>query len=150
MTTAKSENSRKVSGWDVMCRSCRIVLNAPLRPRNGIQAMVRMMPEVQNGYGAEQEQHGADRGAAHVVDQEPGDVEAKEQCDRPDDDCEFQRTEIDAERRRRGQQLAVVVEQEGRVNADTIVVEEADHEEQNGRKREQRQQYQREWPNLQP
>ena len=26
-----------------------MVLKAPLRPRNGIQAMVRMMPEVQNG-----------------------------------------------------------------------------------------------------
>jgi hypothetical protein len=49
MTTARSENSRKVSGWDVMCRSCRMVLNSPLRQRNGIQAMVRMMPEVQKG-----------------------------------------------------------------------------------------------------
>ena len=26
-----------------------MVLNTPLRPRNGIQAMVRMMPDVQNG-----------------------------------------------------------------------------------------------------
>ncbi len=49
MMTAKSENSRKVSGSLVMCSAIRIWLNAPLRPRKGIQAMVRMMPEVQNG-----------------------------------------------------------------------------------------------------
>ena len=49
MITAKSENSRNVSGFEMMCRSIRIWLKAPLRPRNGIHAMVRMMPDVQNG-----------------------------------------------------------------------------------------------------
>ncbi len=49
MITAKSENSRNVSGCEVICSPISIWLNAPFRPRNGIQAIVRMMPEVQNG-----------------------------------------------------------------------------------------------------
>ena len=47
--TAKSENNRKSSGREVSCSVISAWLNAPLRPRNGIQAMVRMMAEVRNG-----------------------------------------------------------------------------------------------------
>ena len=49
MITAKSENSRNSNGFVVTCNASSIWLNAPLRPRKGIHAMVRMMPEVQNG-----------------------------------------------------------------------------------------------------
>ena len=49
MTTAKSEKSRNSSGLLVICRSISVWLKAPFRPRNGIQAIVRMMPDVQNG-----------------------------------------------------------------------------------------------------
>ena len=125
-------------------------LNAPLRPRNGIQAMVRMMPEVQNGMA--QSKNSTVRVVAlrtwkirnQAMLKPRNSVIAQTMT------CEFQRAEIDAEGRRRGQKLAVIVEHEGRVDADAIVVEEADHEEQDGGKREQRQQYQREWANLQP
>ena len=49
MITEKSENSRNSSGFSVKRNSISIWLKAPLRPRKGIQAMVRMMPDVQNG-----------------------------------------------------------------------------------------------------
>ena len=49
MTTANLENSRKSSGCEVSPAPITIWLKAPLRPRNGIQAIVRMIPEVQNG-----------------------------------------------------------------------------------------------------
>ena len=65
---------------------CSAWLKAPLRPRNGIQAMVRMMPEVKNGMAHSRNSTVRIGGAAHVEDQEIGDVEAEEQRDRPDDE----------------------------------------------------------------
>ena len=42
-------NSRNFSGWSVKCTASSTWLKVPLVPRKGIQAMVRMMPGVQNG-----------------------------------------------------------------------------------------------------
>ena len=47
--TAKSENSRNSSGWLVTPAPCRAWLKMPLRPRNGIHEIMRMMFEVRNG-----------------------------------------------------------------------------------------------------
>ena len=47
--TAKSENSRNSSGSSVTPVCISAWLKMPLRPRNGIHEIMRMMFEVQNG-----------------------------------------------------------------------------------------------------
>ena len=96
MITAKSENSRKVSGCQVMRRSHQHLVEGAVaaKQRNpGDGADDAGCPE---RHRAEQEEDGARHGVADMEDQELGDVEAQEQGDCPDDDGEFQRAEIDA------------------------------------------------------
>ena len=47
--TAKSENSSHSSGASIRPHSISVELAMPLRPRNGIQLIMRMMLEVRNG-----------------------------------------------------------------------------------------------------
>ena len=68
----------------------------------------------------------------------------------PDNEGEFQRADIDAPGRRRGQQLAVIVQHECRIDARPVIVVKADDQEQRGRQREQHHQDQRKRTNLQP
>src|SRR6266508_2741296 len=107
MITEKSENNRNSSGCDVSRSSISAWLNAPLRPRNGIQAMVRMIAEVRNG--TQQEQNHADRVAAHVENEEVGDIETEKQRDRPDDQREFQGAAIEPQRCGARRQLPIIV-----------------------------------------
>ena len=148
--TAKSENSRKVSGCVVMCRSCRIVVEGAVAAKErdpGDGADDAGGPERN---GAQQEQHRAHRRTAHMEDQEIRNVEAEKERDRPHDEGELQRADIDPQRCRRGQQLTVVVEHEGRIDADAVVIEEAHDQEQHGRQREQHEQDERERADLEP
>ena len=112
--------------------------------------MVRMMPDVQNGIAQSKKRTGAGHGVADVEYQEPGDVEAEEQGDCPDDDGEFQRADVDAEGGGGGQQVFVIIQYEGGVDADSVVVEEADDKEQHGGGGEQDEQDQRERADLEP
>ena len=70
-------------------------------------------------------------------------LKSEEQRDRPDNHREFQRADIDAPGRRCGQQIVVVVQQERRIDADAVIVEEADDQEKPCRQHEQHQQDQR-------
>ena len=73
-------------------------LNTPLRPRNGIHEIMRMIVEVQNGTEQSRNRPIFESGAAHMEDQEIGDRETEDERDRPDDRREFQRAQIEPER----------------------------------------------------
>ena len=78
-----------------------------------------------------------------------GDIEAEKQRDRPDDYREFQRAAIEPQRRRACQQLAIIVEHEGRIESGAVVIKEADDKEQRRRQQEEHQQDQRQRNDLQ-
>ena len=104
----------------------------------------------EEGDGAEQKEDDAHRVVAHVKDQEIGDVEAEKEGDGPHDCRELEGTEVDAQGRGAGEDLAVAVEQEGGVDADAVVVEEADDQEEQRRQCEQDEEDRRQRQHLQP
>src|SRR6202022_2288068 len=85
-----------------------------------------------------------------MEDQEVRNVESKKKRDRPHDDSKCQGTDIDPDRRRGGQEVAVVVEDEGWINAGAVVVEKTDDREQECRQSEQHDQDKSQRADLQP
>ena len=100
--------------------------------------------------GAQQEQHGPDRAAAHVKDQKVGDVESDEERGRPDDRRELQSAAVKPERRRVRDQVVIIVQQESRIDSDAVMVPEADHQEQRRRQGEKHQEDRRDRRDQQP
>ena len=71
MITAKSENSRNSNGSLVRPSGHqRLIEQMPLRPRKGIQEIMRMMLEVQNGTVQSRNSAICHRNAAHMEHQE--------------------------------------------------------------------------------
>ena len=83
--TAKSENSRNSSGSIGEPSAISDWLKRPLRPRKGIQEIMRMTFEVQNGTVQSRKSAICQQQVADVEDEEVGDREADDERDRPDD-----------------------------------------------------------------
>src|ERR1700712_4234659 len=62
-TTENSENNSHSTGFSVARRSTSVLLTRPLRPSSGIQAIMRMTLEVQNGIV-----HSSDSAICQVLD----------------------------------------------------------------------------------
>ena len=120
-------------------------LTRPLRPSSGTHEIMRITFEVQNGIVHSERQHEADRGAPDLEGQVIGDREADHQGEQPDDEAELQRRQVGSERRAEVWQsdgcsrrkIAVVVDDEGRLDGIAGVAPEADDESDDERQNEE-------------